>query len=590
MTQLHHQAPAAAPPTDRVRGLLARMTLEEKLAQLVGLLGQGRRRDRRADAGDRSPRRPVSRTRPARPRPPHPRVRHPAGGPRRAACVAVGPAAPAASRDPARHPRAGARGVPDRAGGLAGGHLPDAARVGRGVRPGAGRREMGAAIGASMRALGIHQGLAPVLDVVRDPRWGRVEECIAEDPYLVGTLGTSYVRGLQRAGVHATLKHFVGLLGLAGGPQLRPGARGPARDAPTSSCRRSRWRCSTAAPGRSCTPTPRSTACRWRPTRTCSPTCCASEWGFDGTVVADYFGVAFLHLLHGVAADLGDAAGQALAAGVDIELPTGDAYLEPLAAGGARRAPSTRRSWTGRCCAPCRRRRSSGCSTRPSRASRRPRWTWTAPSTATSPAGSPRSRSSCSRNDGMLPLAPPAHGRGGRPERAPARGDVRLLLVREPRAPAPPRDRSRHRGPHGARGAAATELPGSDLRSRRRAATVDDDDTSGFDAAARRGCGRRRRGGRRRRPGRAVRPRHRRRGLRPGRPRAARRAARAGRGGARHRDAGRPGAAHRPAVRGRLGARRAARPSCRRSSPARRAAPRSPACCRAGEPVRAGCR
>jgi len=67
---------------------------------------------------------------------------------------------------------------------------------------------MGVAIGSSMRALGIHQGLAPVLDVIRDPRWGRVEECIAEDPYLVGTIGTSYVRGLQSQGVHATLKHF----------------------------------------------------------------------------------------------------------------------------------------------------------------------------------------------------------------------------------------------------------------------------------------------------------------------------------------------------------------------------------------------
>ncbi len=47
------------------------------------------------------------------------------------------------------------------------------------------------------------------------------------------------------------------------------------------------------------------------------------QWGFDGTVVADYFGVAFLHLLHHVAADLGEAAAQALAAGVDVELPTG---------------------------------------------------------------------------------------------------------------------------------------------------------------------------------------------------------------------------------------------------------------------------
>jgi beta-glucosidase len=54
------------------------------------------------------------------------------------------------------------------------------------------------------------------------------------------------------------------------------------------------------------------------------------DWGFEGTVVADYFGVAFLHLLHRVASDLGDAAAQALAAGVDVELPTGDAYATPL--------------------------------------------------------------------------------------------------------------------------------------------------------------------------------------------------------------------------------------------------------------------
>ena len=56
------------------------------------------------------------------------------------------------------------------------------------------------------------------------------------------------------------------------------------------------------------------------------------QWDFDGTVVADYFGVAFLRLLHGVAVDHADAAQQALTAGVDIELPTGDAYLAPLKA------------------------------------------------------------------------------------------------------------------------------------------------------------------------------------------------------------------------------------------------------------------
>src|SRR6201997_5449661 len=70
--------------------------------------------------------------------------------------------------------------------------------------------EMAAAIGASMRAVGVHQGLAPVLDVTRDARWGRTEETMGEDPYLVGSVGTAYVRGLQSAGIHATLKHFAG--------------------------------------------------------------------------------------------------------------------------------------------------------------------------------------------------------------------------------------------------------------------------------------------------------------------------------------------------------------------------------------------
>src|SRR5690606_6353707 len=61
-----------------------------------------------------------------------------------------------------------------------------------------------------MRSVGVHQGLAPVLDVVRDYRWGRVEETLGEDPYLVGSIGAAYVRGLEDAGIIATLKHFAG--------------------------------------------------------------------------------------------------------------------------------------------------------------------------------------------------------------------------------------------------------------------------------------------------------------------------------------------------------------------------------------------
>ena len=72
------------------------------------------------------------------------------------------------------------------------------------------RRDGRGRSGRTCARSGVHQGLAPVLDVVRDARWGRVEETIGEDPYLVGHLGTAYVQGLESAGIVATLKHFVG--------------------------------------------------------------------------------------------------------------------------------------------------------------------------------------------------------------------------------------------------------------------------------------------------------------------------------------------------------------------------------------------
>jgi hypothetical protein len=67
-------------------------------------------------------------------------------------------------------------------------------------------------IAKEAKQIGCHQGLAPVLDVSRDVRWGRTEETMGEDPYLVGVLGTRYVRTLQGENREflATLKHFVG--------------------------------------------------------------------------------------------------------------------------------------------------------------------------------------------------------------------------------------------------------------------------------------------------------------------------------------------------------------------------------------------
>ncbi|WUK34095.1 glycoside hydrolase family 3 C-terminal domain-containing protein [Streptomyces sp. NBC_00370] len=190
-------------------------------------------------------------------------------------------------------------------------------------------REMAAAIGTDMRSVGVHQGLAPVLDVVRDARWGRVEETIGEDPYLVGTTATAYVQGLESAGIVATLKHFAGYSASRAGRNLAPVSMG------------ARERADVILP-------PFEMAVRESGVRSVMhsysdtdgiPSAADEEllttllrdtWGFEGTVVADYFGVAFLHSLHGVAAGLGDAAATALTAGVDVELPTVSAFGQPL--------------------------------------------------------------------------------------------------------------------------------------------------------------------------------------------------------------------------------------------------------------------
>ncbi|ROS62297.1 beta-glucosidase [Frigoribacterium sp. PhB160] len=191
--------------------------------------------------------------------------------------------------------------------------------------------EMAALIGGSMRELGVHQGLAPVLDVVRDPRWGRVDECISEDPYVVGTIGTAYVRGLQSSGVHATLKHFIGYSASDAGRNHAPVHAGPRfvadvllppfemaiRDGGVRSVMNSY----AEIDGVPVASSPELLTDLLR-----------GELGFDGVVVSDYFSVAFLQVMHAVAADRGEAAALALEAGVDVELPTGDAYLAPLAA------------------------------------------------------------------------------------------------------------------------------------------------------------------------------------------------------------------------------------------------------------------
>ena len=191
--------------------------------------------------------------------------------------------------------------------------------------------QMSAHIGAVMRRLGVHQGLAPVLDVVRDLRWGRTEETIGEDPYLVGLIGSGYVRGLESAGIVATLKHFAGYSASRGARNMAPVSIGPRELADVllppfemalRAGARSVMNSYTDLDG---VPVAADASLLTGLLR--------DGYGFTGTVVSDYFSVAFLHTLHGVASSRTDAAQLALQAGIDVELPMVDCYGEPLRTG-----------------------------------------------------------------------------------------------------------------------------------------------------------------------------------------------------------------------------------------------------------------
>jgi beta-glucosidase len=193
--------------------------------------------------------------------------------------------------------------------------------------------EIASAIREQMRAVGARQALAPVLDIARDPRWGRVEETYGEDPVLAGVLGTAYVRGLQTddlsQGVVATGKHFLAHAMSIGGRNHAPVHVGPRelrevyaepfaaaiRDAGLASIMNSY----TSVDGLPCAGSAEILTALLR-----------DELGFDGTVVADYWAVIQLHRYHRTAANRAEAGMQALRAGLDVELPVTECYGAPL--------------------------------------------------------------------------------------------------------------------------------------------------------------------------------------------------------------------------------------------------------------------
>jgi beta-glucosidase len=180
-----------------------------------------------------------------------------------------------------------------------------------------------------MLVVGVRQGLSPVLDVARDPRWGRIEETFGEDPYLISRMGVEYVRGLQgediRNGVIATVKHFAGYgkpeAGLNHAPadipprMLREIYLYPFEKAVREAGVLSIMNAYQEIDGIPCAASKELLTDILR-----------GEWGFDGMVVSDYYAVQMLWNFHRVAADRAAAAAMALTAGIDMELPKNDCY------------------------------------------------------------------------------------------------------------------------------------------------------------------------------------------------------------------------------------------------------------------------
>ena len=176
-------------------------------------------------------------------------------------------------------------------------------------------------IGRQMRAVGARLTLAPVLDIARDARWGRLEETYGEDPELTSRMGVGYVRGVQSQGVAATAKHFLGYGAPEGGFNWGWSSIGPRH-----------LRDVIAAPFRAVineagvgAVMPSYNEIDGLPLHG-SPELLTElfrgELGFTGVTVADYFGVGSLGDFHHYAIDEADAARLALLAGLDVELPS----------------------------------------------------------------------------------------------------------------------------------------------------------------------------------------------------------------------------------------------------------------------------
>ncbi|MGC8670883.1 MAG: glycoside hydrolase family 3 protein, partial [Thermoprotei archaeon] len=192
-------------------------------------------------------------------------------------------------------------------------------------------KKVAISIGKQVRTVGGRQGLAPVLDLAVDPRWGRTEETYGEDPYLVSSMGVAYVSSLQAQGVAATGKHFAGHGSSEGGRNTAP------VNVSERFLRENHLRTFEAAVKLAGLQTimPAYHQIDGVPSHANSwllKGVLRGEWGFKGVVVSDYEGVSRLKSTEGIAGSLQEAGIKALMVGVDVELPTGRCYHELVSA------------------------------------------------------------------------------------------------------------------------------------------------------------------------------------------------------------------------------------------------------------------
>lgn len=190
---------------------------------------------------------------------------------------------------------------------------------------------IGSTVGAELRSLGVHQGLAPVLDVARDARWGRLEETFGEDPYLAGEMGIAYVNGIQgkKKVPLATLKHFIG----------HSASEGGRNHAPVHIGKRELLNIFGLPFEMVVQHTDIGSVMPAYHDIDGIPTTCDGEllvdllrhqWGFNGLVVSDYEAPIQLLRDHHVANDLAEAAAMAFNGGLDMELPGFTVYKAGL--------------------------------------------------------------------------------------------------------------------------------------------------------------------------------------------------------------------------------------------------------------------